>query len=330
MRAFARLTSLEFAGLLNQNRSLNQNRMTGGFLGQVQRGRARGVRGARCGRAAAAVWIGLLMVTGMARAQQVPAAPPASTPTPARTPPVVVPPAAQRGANAATPAQAQPGPAAAKPGETQIAPDAAELTTTVWEWKGLRVDKILFEGVTFDAADTLPKELPQEVGTPLDPQLVRESVRRLFASGRYRDISVRGVRQGDAVTLIFTGVPRYYVGRVTIDGVKNDRLASLLEFATKLSPGTAFNESQIAAGAEGIKEMLQQQGYYESVMSADSQIDAAGNQVNVTYTVAIGPQARVGRITLQGTDAGLTLEEFRKKAKLKQGVKVTRDTTSNA
>jgi outer membrane protein assembly factor BamA len=76
--------------------------------------------------------------------------------------------------------------------------------------------------------------------------------------------------------------------------------------------------------------MLQQQGYYESVMSADSQIDAAGNQVNVTYTVAIGPQARVGQVTLEGADAGLTLEEFRKKGKLKQGSRVTRDTTSNA
>ena len=44
-----------------------------------------------------------------------------------------------------------------------------------------------------------------------DPEKVRASVRRLFVSGRYRDISVRGVRQGDAVTLIFTGVPLYYV-----------------------------------------------------------------------------------------------------------------------
>jgi outer membrane protein assembly factor BamA len=233
------------------------------------------------------------------------------------------------GANAATPAQAQPNAAPAKAGEAQTPTDAG-LSTTVWQWKGLRVDKILFQGVTFDAADTLPKELPQKEGMPLDPQLVRASVRRLFVSGRYRDISVRGVRQGDAVTLIFTGVARYYVGRVTIDGVKNDRLASLLEFATKLSPGTAFNESQIAAGAEGIKEMLEQQGYYESVMSADSQVDVAGDQVNVTYTVAIGPQARVGQITLQGSDAGITLEEFRKKGKLKQGSRVTRDTASNA
>ena len=148
--------------------------------------------------------------------------------------------------------------------------------------------------MTFDAADTLPKELPQKEGEPLDPEKLRASVRRLFVSGRYRDIAVRGVRQGDAVTLIFTGVPRYYVGRVTIEGVKNNRLTSLLEFATKLSPGAPFNESQISAGAAGIKEMLEQQGYFESVMSADSQVDVAGWQVNVTYTVAIGPQARVG------------------------------------
>ena len=133
----------------------------------------------------------------------------------------------------------------------QSAANETGLTTSVWDWKGLRVDKIQFEGVTFDPTDTLPQELAQKVGTPLDPEQVRASLRRLFASGRYRDISVRGVRQGDAVTLIFAGAARYYVGRVTIDGVKNDRLASLLEFATKLSPGTAFNESQIAAGDGG-------------------------------------------------------------------------------
>jgi outer membrane protein insertion porin family len=264
------------------------------------------------------------MVAGMAGAQQAPSSSPASTPAPASPPPVV-----GSGANAATPAQVQPNAAPAKPGETQTPADVG-LSTTVWEWKGLRVDKILFQGVTFDAADTLPKELPQKEGMPLDPEQVRASVRRLFVSGRYRDISVRGVRQGDSVTLIFTGVARYYVGRVTIDGVKSDRLTSLLEFATKLSPGTAFNESQIAAGSEGIKEMLQLQGYYESVVSADSQVDVAGDQVNVTYTVAVGPQARVGQVTLEGADAGITLEEFRKKGKLKQGSRVTRDTTSNA
>jgi outer membrane protein assembly factor BamA len=293
--------------------------IVGGFLGQVQRGRARRSLKSRCGLVAAAVWLGLLMTDGLAGAQQVPAA---STPATAQSP-------VQGKASAVTPAQARQR-TTADDKALAAAENAVGLATSLWDWKGLRVEKIQFEGVTFDATDTLPQELPQKMGTPLDPQEVRASLRRLFTSGRYRDISVRGVRQGDAVTLIFAGAERYYVGRVTIDGVKSDRLASLLEFATKLSPGTPFSDSQIAAGYAGIKEMLQQHGYYEPIVSADSKIDVAGDQVNVTYTVAVGPQARVGQITLVGTDAGLTLEEFRKKGKLKEGSKVTRDTASNA
>ena len=52
--------------------------------------------------------------------------------------------------------------------------------------------------------------------------------------------------------------------------------------------------------------------------------------MNATYTVNIGPQARVGQITLEGKDPGLTVDELRKKGKLKQGSKVNRDTVSNA
>jgi outer membrane protein assembly factor BamA len=285
----------------------------GGFLGQVQRGRAAKSLRLRCGLVAAAAWLGLGV--GAAAGQVPSASIPATTPSTVR--------------GGATPAQAQ----QATPSEDKAlaaAENAAGLKTSLWDWKGLRVDKIQFEGVTFDATDTLPQELAQKVGTPLDPQQVRESLRRLFASGRYRDISVRGLRQGSAVTLIFYGPARYYVGRVTIDGVKSDRLSSLLEFATKLSPGTPFSESQVQTGYDGIKQMLQLQGYYEPILSADSKVDVAGDQVNVTYTVSIGPQARVGNVTLTGTDAGLTLDEFRKKAKLKEGSRVTRDTTSNA
>jgi outer membrane protein insertion porin family len=266
----------------------------------------------RCGCGAAAVWLGLCVMVCGAAGQEVLASQMPVSPVP----------------SGATPAQGQ----QTKPAEdkTEAAEKNDGLTTSVWQWKGLVVERILFEGVTFDATDTLPKELSQKVGVPLDPEEVRASLRRLFASGRYRDISVRGVRQGDQVTLIFAGVARYYVGRVTIIGVKSERLTSLLEFATKLSPGTAFSESQVPAGTEGIKEILQQQGYYEPTVAVKTETDEAGDQVNVTYTVAIGPQARVGQIALLGDDTGLTPEEFRKKSKLKENSKVRRDTTSNA
>ncbi len=197
-------------------------------------------------------------------------------------------------------------------------------------WKGLRVDQVEFQGVTFAAKDPLPQQLPQQAGQPLDPDKVTASIRRLFATGRYRNISVAGRREGDAATLIYIGTPRYFVGRVTIVGVKNERLSSLLEYATKLQPGAEFTESEIAAGTDGVRQALENSGYFQATITPQTTLDNADSQVNATYTVNIGPQARVGAITLEGQDPGLTLDQMRRKAKLKQGSKVSRDTVSNA
>ena len=201
---------------------------------------------------------------------------------------------------------------------------------SIWQWRGLQVSRIEFEGVTFDPGDTLPAELAQKAGEPLDPQKVRSSTRRLFTSGRYRDIEVRGVREGNSVRLIFFGTAQYYVGRVTILGVKDDRLRSLLEVATKLEPGTAFSDTEVQAGVEGIEQTFKQSGYFESKVTATTVADALGAQVDASFTVEVGPQARIGQVTLDGDDPGLTVEEFRKQGKLKAGRKVTRETISNA
>ena len=197
-------------------------------------------------------------------------------------------------------------------------------------WKGLRVGAVEFEGVKFGAGDPLPGLLAQKAGVALEPALVTASVRRLFASGRYRDIRVEGVREGAGVRLIYVGVPRYFVGRVTIVGVKDERLASLLEYATKLQPGTNYTEAAIPAATEGVRQALASNGYYEPAIAVKTTVDEAGDEVNAVYTVQVGPQARVGQIVVEGNDPGLTAEEVRSKGRLKLGSKVTRETTSNA
>jgi outer membrane protein assembly factor BamA len=212
----------------------------------------------------------------------------------------------------------------------QTVADEPALKATVWQWQGLQVEAIRFKGVTFNNTDALLKQLPQQAGEPLDPEKVRQSIRRLFATGRYRNIGVSGIRRGDAVTLIFSGPARYYVGRVEIDGIKEENLASLLEYSTNLNPGTPFVEGAVPAATGLLKQTLAQNGYYQPVIAVKVIPDDANQQMNVTYTIAIGPQARIGEVALEGQDPGLTLEDFRKKSKLKAGKKVTRDTTSNA
>jgi outer membrane protein assembly factor BamA len=213
--------------------------------------------------------------------------------------------------------------------EPVVAQESA-LATTEWELQGLTISGIRFDGVGFAENDPLARSIREQVGKPLDPQTVRESVRKLYGTGRYRDIGVSGIRTGDAVTLIFTGTSRYYVGRVEIFGVKNDRLSSLLEYSTNLNPGTAFTPAAVGTATDLILQTLAQNGYYQPDVQAKTVADDVNQQMNVSFTIKIGVQARIGKVTLAGSDPGLTMEEFRKKAKLKQRQKVTRETTSNA
>jgi outer membrane protein insertion porin family len=284
-----------------------------------ERGARRGV--GRVLFVVAATMFGGLMAAVAGAAQSLPGSPQAN---PSATP--------------AGPATASPTPATVSEGpeaqaaKKQAANEASSLSaarTSLSGWKGLRVEKIEYEGVVFDAKDPLPQLIPQHAGEPLDAAKVEASVRQLFASGRYSNIRVDGERNGRGVTLVFVGVPQLFVGRVTIDGVKEERLASLLEYATKLQPGTDFTDAAIPAGTDGVKESLATNGYFEPTVTAQPQLDAPNIQVNATYTVNPGQQARVGGVTLEGKDTGFTAEEFRKKAKLKKG-KVTRDTVSNA
>lgn len=215
---------------------------------------------------------------------------------------------------------------AATPPDVALPPLAASLQ----QYEGRIVGTIRYDGVDFAKIDKLTSELTQKAGEPLDPAKVRQTTRRLFATGRYRNIAVRVDPSGSAVTLIFSGVPRFYVGRIQINGVKDDRLTSLLQYGTKLNPGAAYTDSDATASVEAIKLVLAQNGYYQPTIAVKTDPDPDGQQMNLTYTVAVGPQARVGKVSIAGKDPGITLEAFRQKGKLKARSKVGHETTSTA
>ena len=206
----------------------------------------------------------------------------------------------------------------------------SSANATLAGWKGRRVERINFEGVSFAEKDQLPSQLPQQAGQPLDPAKVTASIRRLFASGRYRDIHVTGQHTAAGMILTFVGTPRYFVGRVTIEGVNRERLASLLEYSTKLQPGAPFTQSDVATGTDGVKQALVSAGFFASTVTPRTELDEPNRQVNIFYKVDMGPQARIGEVAVEGPDPGFTAEEFRKKAKLKKGRKVNRETVSTA
>jgi outer membrane protein insertion porin family len=224
-------------------------------------------------------------------------------------------------ANASLPAQNL---AKAKP-----EPTVAPLDHSLGEYAGKMVLAMRYDGVEFSKSDGVLSQLDQKEGQPFDPAKVRQTTSRLFATGRYRNINVRVEPNGAGVTLIFSGLPRYYVGRIQVNGITDDRLASLVEYGTNLDPGTAFQDSDLTSATNLVKQALAQNGYYEPKIDVAVDRDDAAQQIDVTYTVAVGPQARVGKVTLTGKDPGITEALFRKKGKLKLKSHVGRETVSN-
>ena len=233
----------------------------------------------------------------------------------------------------------------AAPVDTQ-AVQAAKATETadtatagLYQLRGVKLTALEFEGVELGPEDTLSTELGLKAGDTIEPTKVRAATRRLFLTGLYRDIQIRSVREGDGVKLIFEGTPRYFIGRIRIQGVKQEKLTSLLEYASQLQPGQPFAAAQLAAGEQSIRQTLAQNGYFQPVIHSSIEHIPDGKQVDVVYAIDIGVLATVGQVTVTG-DPGMSVQDFRKQGKLneinktllvfKSKNKVSRDTTSNA
>lgn len=202
-------------------------------------------------------------------------------------------------------------------------------TKNMRAWEGLRIAAVDFQGVDRSRLEPLPEQLPLQPGTVLSSENVRQSVRRLYATGLYSTITVQGERQGDEITLRFDGSPQLFIGRVTVEGLKSDQLASQLQRATRLIAGTRYDDAKMTRAAGLLKGALQTDGYYQATFDSTMTQDFADALVDVHYHVKLGKQTRIGTVQVTG-DPGMTVTQFRKKGKLKANAKVTRDTVSRA
>ncbi|MGB6132125.1 MAG: POTRA domain-containing protein [Acidobacteriaceae bacterium] len=196
-------------------------------------------------------------------------------------------------------------------------------------WSGMNVAEIRFEGVGRELLEPLPEQLAQQPNMPLDPVKVRDSLRRLYATGLYLTIALDGEKSANGVVLVFDGTPTLFVGRVLVRGVRNNQLSNQLSYSTRLSPGTPFSDARVKRAMGLLQQTLQDNGYYQSAITPHTAVDRTNSEMDVQLNVKTGKPARVGEVAVQG-DSGMTIPQFRKQAKLKAGSKVNNETVSRA
>ena len=224
-------------------------------------------------------------------------------------------------------------PAAAITAPTAAAPlDSATPDPTqaaVLQWEGSPVLHISFQGVLADRLNPLPGHLAQAEGAPLTAENLKRSLRQLYASGLYDNVEVEGSRQADGVSLVFVGIPRTFIGTVSVDGASGSTMNTLLQRASQLEAGTRLTQAKMLRAVGQMRSTLEENGYHESSIAQTVTPHPEQQLADVAFRVVSGPRARVGTITVSG-DSGMSLESFRRHAGLRSGAHVDRDTVNHA
>jgi outer membrane protein assembly factor BamA len=167
-----------------------------------------------------------------------------------------------------------------------------------------------------------PAGITVEIGKPLDPARVSESLRALYRTGDYADLRAVATRVTSGMRLDFVVHENLFFNQVLIRGVTAPPTEASAAAAMQLSLGQVYRRSAVDEALERLRDTLRDEGLYTAEASAETVPHADTHQMDVIVHVKPGPRARVGEIQLMnGTEYRDT--EILSRLKMKSGSELT-------
>ena len=209
-------------------------------------------------------------------------------------------------------------------------PQAAEPSSTLTSmtaYAGRIVQSIELPGVP--DSEHLLQMLPQKSGEPLERDQVRESIRVLYATGRFSDIQAEVSPSGSAVRLTFTTSFNFFVGAVDVEGAPSHPNYNQIVNASKFQLGELHTLDKLDRALRNIRQLMQENGYYRARVTAESTSNAATQQVNILFHITPGEPAHVGEVKATGLSA-FSHEQLQNIARMHTGDRITAARITNS
>jgi len=150
---------------------------------------------------------------------------------------------------------------------------------------------------------------------------VRESIARLYATGRFAEITVDASpasAAGGGLAITFQLQPNFFVGGVAILGVKDHPTPVQAVNATKLELGEPYTSAKRTAALEAIGRLMAANGYHQAKVTERVTKHTDTQQIDLLFSIATGKQARIGSLQWNG-DPGFPTEKLMAKSGLRPG-----------
>ncbi|HWO31418.1 MAG TPA: POTRA domain-containing protein, partial [Candidatus Acidoferrum sp.] len=205
--------------------------------------------------------------------------------------------------------------------------DPSSTLTLMTAYAGQIVQSIELPGVP-DAAHLL-QLIPQKSGEPLDRDQVRESIRVLYATGRFSDIQAEVIPWGAGVRLTFTTSLNFFVGAIDVEGAPSHPNYNQIVNASKFQLGELYTVDKLNRALQNIHQLMQENGYYRARVTAESTSNAATQQINILVHVTSGEPAHVGEVKATGLST-FSQDQLQDIARMHPGDRVTAARITNS
>ncbi len=166
--------------------------------------------------------------------------------------------------------------------------------------------------------EALARIVEYQPGEPYSGRRIRESIERLYATGRFADIQVDAELERGGVALTFLTRGKYFIGAVSVRGVTAPPSESQLRAAARLRLGFPYSEEDLATAIEGVREALRNEGYYQAMIVPRTEADPGRNQIDILLQVQPGERVRFGQVAVTGTPV-FPAERLREQARWDEG-----------
>src|SRR5229473_1704840 len=148
-----------------------------------------------------------------------------------------------------------------------------------------------------------PRGLPVSIGKLLDREQVAESIRTLYRTGDYADLRAMSTPVDGGVRVDFVVREQLFFNQVIIHGLVSPPTEASAIAAVQLALGEPFQADTVNEGLERLRELLREEGFYETQVSAQTVPHPENHQMDVVINIEPGVRARIKEIQLKnGTE----------------------------
>ena len=161
-----------------------------------------------------------------------------------------------------------------------------------------------------------------EIGKPLDRDQVAASIRALYRTGTFSDISAVSEPEPRGIRVDFVVKENLFFNQLILVGLKPPPTEASAAATMQITLGDVFRKETLDDGLEHLRTRMQEEGFYNAKVDAELRPHPEEHQMDVVVTVHPGIRARAGTVHLTN-NTEFPDTDILKRLKMKPGTEIT-------